>query len=92
MQVSHWASFIRLGVFPGPDSEGFPPVEQQELRVVAARPYGASLKSQTARITVRLRDGSLQDYFLRVRLYLFNRSFAMEFKALTLIILSLCSA
>ncbi|KAJ5449515.1 uncharacterized protein N7458_005964 [Penicillium daleae] len=36
----------------------FPP-EQQQLQVVAARPYGASSRGRTARVTARLPDASL---------------------------------
>lgn len=49
----------------GSDCEGFS-AERDGSAVVAARPYGSSSRSQTARITVRLPDGSLTDYFLRV--------------------------
>ena len=64
-----WAIELRLFVSdacPGPDCEAFFREQQQGLAVVAARPCGASSRSRTARVTVRLHDGSLKDYFLRV--------------------------
>lgn len=65
-----WAIELRLFVpetFLSPDCEGFSREERLGLEVVAARPYGSSSKGRTARVTVRLHDGSLKDYFLRVR-------------------------
>lgn len=41
---------------------GFPP----EHQVISAQPYGSSSWSHTARVVVRLRDGSIKAYFLRV--------------------------
>lgn len=64
-----WAIERRLLVsepFPRPDCKGFSQEERLGLEVVAACPYGSSSKSRTARVTVRLHDGSLKDYFLRV--------------------------
>ena len=63
--VGHCTSFIVLQALKGSDCEGFS-AERDESAVVAARPYGSSSRSQTARVTVRLPDGSLTDYFLRV--------------------------
>ncbi|CRL30297.1 Fructosamine/Ketosamine-3-kinase [Penicillium camemberti] len=63
-----WAIERRLLVsepFPRPDCKGFSQEERLGLEVVAACPYGSSSKSRTARVTVRLHDGSLKDYFLR---------------------------
>lgn len=64
-----WAIERRLFVsenFPGPDCIGFSQEERLGLEVIAACPYGSSSKGRTARVTVRLHDGSLKDYFLRV--------------------------
>ena len=63
--VGHCTSFIVLQALKGSDCEGFS-AERDGSAVVAARPYGSSSRSQTARVTVRLPDGSLTDYFLRV--------------------------
>ena len=63
--VGHCTSFIVLQALKGSDCEGFS-AERDGSAVVAARPYGSSSRSRTARVTVRLPDGSLTDYFLRV--------------------------
>ena len=67
MHVCCWPlHFVHRSPSPeGSDCEGFS-AERDGSAVVAARPYGSSSRSRTARVTVRLPDGSLTDYFLRV--------------------------
>lgn len=68
-----WIIVLQLFVsdaFSCPDCEAFSREKRHGLEVVAARPYGASSKGRTARVTVRLHDGSLKDYFLRVRVFI----------------------
>ncbi|KAF4772462.1 hypothetical protein HAV15_009097 [Penicillium sp. str.  len=59
--------------------------ERLGLEVVAACPYGSSSKSRTARVTVRLHDGSLKDYFLRCTKSSSDMAIQAEFNSLQML-------